>query len=304
MHVLITGGTGMIGRHLTRSLVDDGHDVTVLTRSAQKMSVPAGAVALEWDGRTSAGWGDQMGDVDAVVNLVGKRISSWPWTARKRKEFWASRVNAGQALVEAIRKASRRPRVLIQASGVNYYGPRGLEQVTEKDRPGNDFLAQLSQAWEASTKEVESLGVRRVITRSAIVLNANDGTLPLMMLPVKFFIGGPLGRGDQGLAWIHEQDEVRAIRFLLEAEGANGPFNLCAPNPPSSAEFIKTLAHVLRRPYWFHAPAFALRIALGGMATLILDGIYTRPERLQMLGFTFQYSVLEEALHDLLGSAG
>ena len=191
------------------------------------------------------------------------------------------------------------PKVLIQASGVNYYGPHGLEPVTEADAPGKDFLAGLCQAWEASTQPVEKLGVRRAIIRSAIVLSARDGILPIMLLPVRLFAGGPLGSGRQGLAWIHLEDEVAAIRFLLENDNARGPFNLTAPEPISSADFIRTAARLLRRPYWLPAPAFALKLALGEMATLVLDGAYIRPVGLQKLGFPFRFGNLEVALRDL-----
>jgi uncharacterized protein (TIGR01777 family) len=241
-----------------------------------------------------------VSQVDAVINLVGEALFHWPWTKGQRQRFWDSRVQAGKALTLAIQAASPPPQVLIQASGVNYYGPHGLEPVTEADAPGQDFLARLCQAWEDSTAPVESLGVRRVIVRSAIVLSARDGILPLMLLPVRLFAGGPLGTGRQGLAWIHLSDEVAAIRFLLENPAARGPYNLTAPQPLSSAEFTRTAAKVLRRPYWLPAPAFALRLALGEMATLVLDGLYLRPARLQELGFTFRFASLESALRDLL----
>jgi len=262
--------------------------------------VPAGAQAVGWDGKTTAGWGEWMSQTDAVVNLVGERLSKWPWTKRRRRRFWDSRVDGGHALVDAIRTASPRPRVLIQASGVNYYGPRDLRPVAEADSAGDDYLADLCKAWESSTQPVEELGVRRVVIRSAIVLSAHDGILPIMMFPIKLFIGGRLGSGQQGLPWIHLEDEVAAIRFLLENQNASGTFNLTAPVPVSSAEFLRVLAKTLRRPYWLPAPAFALRLVLGGMATLVLDGMYLLPKRLQELGFRFHFETAEAALNDLL----
>lgn len=176
-----------------------------------------------------------------------------------------------------------------------------MSPVIETDTPGNDYLAELCKAWESSTEPVERMGVRRVIIRSAIVLSAQAGILPIMMFPVKLFVGGPLGGGRQGLPWIHLGDEVAAIRFLLENQDARGPFNLTAPILNSSAEFIRVLAKTLRRPYWLPAPAFALRFVLGGMSTLVLDGIYLLPSRLQQLGFTFHFATAEAALRDLLG---
>ncbi len=300
MRILIAGGTGMIGTALVKTLLAENHHAWVLTRNPQFAHLPEGAIAVGWDGRTSAGWGEMVSQMDAVVNLVGERLSKWPWTKGQRQRFWDSRVEGGHALVEAIHKASTRPKVLIQASGANYYGPRDLVPVTEEDAPGKDFLAELCQAWEGSTEPVEKMGVRRVIVRSAIVLAAKDGILPIIMFPVKWLLGGPLGNGRQGLAWIHIEDEVAAIRFLLEHQNASGSYNLTAPNPISSGEFLRILAERLRRPYWMPIPAFALRLALGGMATLVLDGLYLSPTRLQEMGFKFRYGGLEAALRDLL----
>jgi uncharacterized protein len=300
MRIMITGGTGMIGTTLARSLLADGHQVIVLTRSPNTARLPEGATALGWDGRTAAGWGEALRQVDGVVNLVGERLSRWPWTAAQKQRFVDSRVNGGHALVEAIQASASRPKVLIQASGANYYGPRGLEPVTEADAPGGDFLAELCKAWEVSTQPVEELGVRRAVIRSGIVLEAREGILPIMALPVRLFAGGRLGGGQQGLPWIHLQDEVAAIRFLLDNPAASGAYNLTSPRPVASAEFIKILAKVLKRPYWLPAPAFALRLALGGMATLVLDGIYLQPKRLLEKGFVFRYGEAEAALRSLL----
>ena len=304
MRILLAGGTGMIGTALTKSFLADGQKVWVLTRNPQKACLPEGVTALGWDGKTTVGWAELLSQMDAVVNLVGERLSRWPWTKPQKQRFWDSRVLGGRALTQAIQAASPPPQVLIQASGVNYYGPRGLEPVTEADAPGMDFLAGLCQEWEASTQPVESLGVRRAIIRSAIVFSVKDGILPLMLFPVRLFAGGPLGIGRQGLAWIHLADEVAAIRFLLENPYASGPFNLTAPDPLSSAEFMHTAARVLRRPYWLPVPAFALRLLLGGLATLILDGMYLRPARLQELGFAFRFASLADALRDLLNGKG
>jgi len=300
MRVLMTGGTGMIGTALAKPLLADGHQVWVLTRNPRSAHLLAGACPVGWDGRTSAGWGTLMSQVDAVVNLVGERLSKWPWTKKQRQRFWKSRVDGGHALIEAIQAASPRPKVFIQASGVNYYGPRDLAPVTEADSAGDDYLANLCKAWESSTKLVEELGIRRVVIRSAIVLSARDGILPIMMFPLKIFVGGSLGNGRQGLAWIHLDDEVTAIRFLLENQNASGPFNLTAPTPISNADFLRVLAKTLNRPYWLPVPAFALRLVLSGMSTLVLDGAYLLPKRLQELGFHFRFETAEAALSDLL----
>ena len=300
MRVLIAGGTGMIGTALTRSLLADGYSVAVLTRDPATARLPEGASAIRWDARTPAGLADELSRVDAVVNLVGERLSKWPWTKAQKQRFWSSRVDAGRALAEAIRLASPRPKVLLQASGVNYYGPHGPELVSEADPAGSDFLAQLCVAWEASTQPVEALGVRHAVIRTAVVLSAKEGILPLMMLPVKLFAGGPLGGGKFGLPWIHLADEVAAIRFLLENEKASGAFNLTAPTPTSSGDFLRAVAKSLHRPYWLPVPGFALRLLLGEMSVLLLEGQFLRPQRLEEIGFRFRYETIGGTLDALL----
>lgn len=300
MRILIAGGSGMIGTALTKSLLADGHSVVVLTRDPATLRLAEGVTALRWDARTPAGLVDELSCADAVVNLAGERLSKWPWTKKQKQRFWSSRVDAGCTLTDAIRLSSPRPKVLIQASGVNFYGPRGPEPVTEADSEGADFLAQLCVAWEASTQPVEALGVRRVVIRTAVVLSAVEGILPLMMLPVRLSVGGPLGGGKFGLPWIHLADEVSAIRFLLENDKASGAFNLTAPNPTSSADFLHAVAMSLHRPYWLPVPGFALRLVLGEMSVLVLEGQFLRPQRLKELGFIFKFETAESALKALL----
>ena len=289
----------MIGTVLSKSLLAEGHQIWVLTRKPGAARLPDGVRVVGWDGRTGLGWEEVLSQMDAVVNLVGERLSKWPWTKRQRQRFYDSRVESGRALAGAIQAASPRPQVLIQASGVNYYGPLGLIPVTEAQSSGNDFLADLCKAWEGSTEPVEKLGVRRIIIRSAIVLSAQEGILPIMLFPVKLFLGGPLGGGQQGLPWIHLEDEVAAIRFLLENQSASGTYNLTAPIPISSAEFMRLAAKQLHRPYWLPIPALLLRFILGGMSTLVLDGAYLLPGRLQELGFDFRFRTAQAALSEL-----
>jgi len=289
MNVLIAGGTGFIGSALTKSLLKDGHQVWVLTRNPARAHALPGVTPVGWDGRTVGGWLETFAQMDAVVNLVGENVGQWPWTVERKARIRNSRVEAGAALAGAFQKAARLPGVLIQASGVGYYGPCGSDPVDENSPAGSDFFSAVAQDWEASTRIVDSLGVRRVIIRTSLVLDARAGILPLMALPVKLFAGGPLGSGQQGVSWIHIEDHIRAMRFLLENGKALGVFNLSAPNPLSNADFISALAKVLGRPYWFPAPAVALRLALGEMSTLLLDGQFALPQRLVNLGFVFNY---------------
>lgn len=301
MRVVITGGTGLIGRALATDLAASGRDVIVLSRSPERATdLPAGVRAVRWDGRTAQGWGHLVGGAEAVVNLAGENLAAGRWTAARRARIRESRLHAGAAVVEAIRAADEKPRLLIQASAVGYYGPRGDEELAETAPPGNDFLARLCLEWEASTAAVEGLGVRRASIRSGLVLSAHGGALPRLLLPFRFFAGGRLGTGRQWYPWIHLADEVAAIRFLIEAEGVDGPINLTAPRPVTNAALSATIGRVLGRPALLPTPGFALRLALGDMATVVLDGQRAVPARLLALGFRFRFTEIEAALRDLL----
>jgi uncharacterized protein (TIGR01777 family) len=298
MNVLITGGTGLLGRALTQSLLADGNKVWVLTRSPERAALPLGCVAVGWDGRTAQGWGPLVNDMDAVVNLAGVNTASWPWNEKRKQSFWNSRVWAGQAVAEAVRLAQKRPAVLIQMSGIGHYGFHG-DTAVESTPPADDFSARLTVAWELSSQPVEELGVRRAIVRTAPVLSRDNIILKLMELPVRLFVGGRLGSGDQTFPWIHIADEIRAIRFLLTEERARGPFNLIAPESTSNAQFTRALASQLKRPYWFHIPALPMRLVLGEMGALVLKGRPAQPQRLLEMGFQFTHPTLQSALEEL-----
>src|SRR5215207_1802445 len=295
MKVLIAGGSGFLGTSLRNSLRKDGHAAFILTRRAS-----GGPNKIQWDGKTSDGWGQVVNDMDAVVNLTGYGLEHWPWTRRQKKRFVDSRVIPGRALVSAIQNAARRPRVFLQTSGINRYGLRGEGIADESTPPANDFLGQLTIPWEDATKPVEELGVRRVITRNAVVLARTDGLFPLMTLAPRLFFGGKFGDGKQAMPWIHITDQTNAIRFLLEQENARGPFNLISPQPTSNAEFMRAVTRPLHRPYWFHVPKALLRLVLGEMSNLLTEGRYSQPKRLIELGFQFQFGKLENAMEDLL----
>ena len=295
MKVLIAGGRGFLGTALGESLKRDGHEVFVLTRRT-----PGKQNQIQWDGKTANGWGHVVNDMDAVVNLTGYGLEHWPWTRKQKQRFLDSRVQPGRALVAALQNASRRPRVFLQTSGINRYGLRGTGVADESTPPADDFLAQLTVPWEDATKPVEEVGVRRVIIRNAVVLARKGGLFPLMTLAPRLFFGGTFGDGQQAMPWIHLADHVRAMRFLLENEQARGPFNMIAPQPTSSAEFMRSVTKALRRPYWFHVPKFLLRLVLGEMSVLLTEGRYSQPKRLIELGFQFQFGKLSEAMEDVL----
>lgn len=300
MNVMIAGGSGLIGSALTRALLQKNHRVQILTRQPARARLPRGAAPLAWDGKTLSGPAlTALSQTDALINLAGATIGQWPWSAERKRQIIESRVNAGLALTRALESASPRPEVYLQASGVGYYGARGPESLTETSPAGNDFLAQVALEWEESSRLVDSLKVRRVTLRTGLVLDARAGALPLMALPVRFFAGGPLGDGKQGVSWIHLQDEVKAIVFLLEHDIAEGPFNLTAPNPLPNAVFMKALAEALGRPCWLPAPAPALRLALGEMSSLLLDGQFALPKKLTEHGFAFEFQTARAAFANL-----
>lgn len=293
MKVLIAGGSGFIGSALAKSLQIGGHEVWILTR--RRITCPN---EIRWDGRTTIGWGERVGEMDAVVNLTGFGLEHWPWTQKQKQRFHDSRVLPGLTLVSAIKESTRCLSVFLQISGINRYGLRG-DTADESTPPADDYLAQLTVQWEAATQSVEELGVRRVVARTSVVLDSRGGLFPLMALPVQLFVGGPLGDGKQAVPWIHLADQVGALRFLLENQNARGAYNLIAPEPISNADFMRSIAQALHRPYWFPAPAFLMRAMLGEMSVLILDGRFARPKRLLEAGYQFQYPTLEKALENL-----
>ncbi|HVF24808.1 MAG TPA: TIGR01777 family oxidoreductase [Anaerolineales bacterium] len=294
MKVLIAGGSGFLGTALINSLKRDNHKVITLTRRP-----PQNSDQTQWDGKMIEGWGFLVNEVDAVIHLTGFGLEHWPWTSTQKQKFIDSRVIPGLALASAIQNASRPPKVFLQCSGINRYGLHGEGTADESTPPGEDFLAQMTVPWESVTESIEKLGVRRVIIRNAVVLARRGGLFPLMALPTRLFFGGRFGSGRQAVPWIHLSDHISAVRFLLANEKAHGAYNLISPVPTSNADFMCTMAKVLHRPYWFHIPAFLLKLILGEMSDLLTKGRYSQPKRLIELGFQFRFEKLEPAMEDL-----
>jgi uncharacterized protein (TIGR01777 family) len=314
MRVLVTGGTGLIGRALSENLIADGHEAIVLTRSPERARsgeraslLPDGARVERWDARTAQGWGHLADGADAIVNLAGSSIAGqgfFPsrWTDEQRRLIRESRLNSSRAVVEAVALAEQKPRVLIQASGVGYYGHRGDEALTEEAEPGGDWAARFTaEEWEPSTAPVEEMGVRRAVARIGLVLSTEDGALPRLLLPFRLFVGGPMGSGNQWFSWIHLEDQARALRFLIENEEARGAINITAPSPVTNGDLAKAIGGAMGRPSWIPVPGFALRLAFGEVAEVVLKGQRAVPQRLLDLGFEFQFRTAEAAMKDLLG---
>jgi uncharacterized protein (TIGR01777 family) len=299
--IVITGGAGMIGRALTQAFAAMGDEVVILTRQlTHAKRLPQGARAVTWDGVTGRSWFHELTHATAIINLAGETIGKPFWTAARKQRIHASRVNAGKAIVDALRCAGVKPPVLIQMSGVGYYGLHDDEIIAEDGAAGKDFLASVCVDWEGATAEAERFGVRRIITRTGVVLSREGGALPLMALPFWFGAGGPLGSGRQYLPWIHIADVVKGFRFLIEHDGASGVVNLCAPNPVTNKQFVRALGRAMSRPAFLPAPGFALKLALGEMAELVLlGGQRVVPKRLTELGYPFQFSDVEKALRNL-----
>lgn len=306
MRIIIAGGTGLIGRALTKELTKQGYEVIILSRNPEKViQVPQGVKVVAWDGISRQGWGDLVNETQAIVNLSGENIGGEGFfpsrlTNERKRRIRDSRILSGRALLDGIESTEKKPEVFVQASAIGYYGFHGDEKLTEDSPPGDDFFAEWKE-WERVSEPVEKIGVRRVIIRSGIIFSPSRGSaLSRLVLPFKLFAGGPIGDGKQYLSWIHEDDEARAIRFLIENKNAHGAFNLTSPNPATNAEVGKTIARVIRRPYYLPAPEFAFKLAFGEVAALVTNGQRVMPERLLEQGFEFQFPKLEPALQDIL----
>jgi uncharacterized protein (TIGR01777 family) len=298
MRVVIIGGSGLIGSALSQELQTRGHTVTILTRDQDHPS-SAGEIWKHWNGREAEDLRYFIEGQDAVVNLAGASIGSGRWTKKQKSLILSSRVNTGQALAKAISRANEKPKIVIQASAIGFYGT-GDEVKDENSPHGSDWLSYVCSEWERSIFDIRDFPVRLVIIRSGVVLARNGGVLEQMALPLRLFLGGPIGKGRQWISWIHLTDEVRAIRFLMEQSNCEGVYNLTAPEPVTNLEFGKTLARVMHRPFWLIVPALLLKLVLGEMSTLVLEGQQVLPARLIEQDFKFKFSNLEPALKELI----
>jgi uncharacterized protein len=296
MRLVVTGASGFIGPFLCARLLEKGHTLTLLTRVAPRDSSTATKRWLHWTPGTPGDWEKVVDGADGVINLAGEPIAAKRWTEHQKRKIHTSRIETTHSLVEAIAKAQKKPALLLNASGIGYYGPHGDETLTEKAAAGTDFLSTVCRDWEEEAKKAESLGVRVIRLRTGIVLGPGGGALAKMIPPFKFFVGGPLGSGSQWMSWIHLEDEVGLMLYLIENSQTYGPINATAPNPVTMKEFCQTLGRVMGRPSWAPVPAFALRLMLGELAGMLLTGQRVIPAAAHRLGYHFRYANLYEAL--------
>lgn len=300
MHILITGGTGFIGRHLCQLLHAKNHTLTILSRrpDAQVLEI-CGEVAVIH----SLAELTPAHRFDAIVNLAGEPILTLRWTEKRKQILWDSRVALTERLVDWIGRAEVKPQVLVSGSAVGYYGNQG-DAILDEDSPpvAKGFGQRLCAAWEAAAVKAEAHGVRVCRLRTAPVIGKNGGFLARMLLAFRLGLGGRIGGGRQWMSWIHLDDHIRMTEYLLGNSELSGPFNAAAPEPVTNAQFTETLARLLHRPAFMHIPALALQLAMGEMGELLLSSQRVLPKRIQEAGFKFQFATLEAALKEVLSA--
>lgn len=302
MKIVVSGGTGFIGRPLCASLCQEGHRVTLLTRRKEEAQRLFGSAvtAVEWNGKEAGAWENCLEGADAVINLAGAPIADARWTDTRKRLLIESRILTTRLLVETLSRRSSKPRILISASGIGYYGASDDRLLDEGAARGQGFLADLCLAWEAEALRAAEFGVRVVTLRTGMVLERDGGALPKMLLPFRLFVGGPIMPGTQWVSWIHRRDHIGLIQWLLAMPSVSGPVNAVAPEAVTMNRFCKVLGQVLHRPSWLPLPGFALQVALGELATLMTRGQRVNPAKALSGGYVFHYPTLEPALRAIL----
>jgi len=300
MKVLIFGGAGFIGKNLCAELLSAGYKVCVVSRNPKRAGLQgSGAVVVEWNSSAGSFPIELLDDVDLIINLAGESIANRRWTQTTKEKILESRIQTTRAIVNAISQKRVIPKVLINASAIGFYGPRGNEEITESTPAGRDFLAKVCRAWEEEAFKAQASGVRVVAMRIGMVIG-NEGALARMKTPFRFYLGGPLGSGDQWMSWIHIKDLTRLIIFASENENINGPVNATAPEPVRMKEFCKVLGQVMGRPSWLPVPGFLLKVILGEMSDMLLNSQRVLPEKILKEGFVFKFPDLKTALKDII----
>lgn len=302
MNLVVTGGTGFIGRALCVSLARKGHRVTVLTRKKRLASQLFGpsVATVEWNGRDRGAWEASLEGADAVINLAGAPLADARWTESRKRLLTESRVEFTRRLVEAISHRSTKPSVLISASGIGYYGASDDRVLSEAAPRGEGFLADLCVAWEEAAQGARGFGTRVILLRTGMVLEGDGGALPKMLLPFRLFLGGPIMPGTQWVSWIHRNDHVGLIEWALATPSVSGPLNAVAPEPETMQVFCTSLGRVLHRPCWLPVPETVLSLGLGELGTVMTTGQRVSPQKALHGGYMFKYPTLEPALRAIL----
>ncbi len=296
MRALVTGASGFIGKHLLQRLSEP----VVVSRSAHRVAGPEGIRVQQWDPMSGPLPAECLRDVDAIFHLAGEPVASGRWTAKKKARIRDSRRVGTANLVRGLAAAEVRPRVLVCASAVGYYGDRRDEILDESSAPGNDFLAEVCRLWESAAAEANRFGVRVVSVRTGVVLGRDGGALAKMLLPFRLGLGGRLGGGRQWMPWVHINDLVGLLLHAATHDAVEGPMNGTAPHPVTNREFTRLLAATLRRPALFPMPGAALKLAVGEFAEVLLASQRVVPQVALRTGYAFQYPDLKPALEEIL----
>ncbi|MEW9671703.1 TIGR01777 family oxidoreductase [Ammoniphilus sp. 3BR4] len=296
MDIIIFGGSGFVGQHLAKYLENKGHQVWIASRKEQQvrfgknvMYTPEQILSLF----------ENMNNEYSVINLAGQSINSGRWTAERKREILQSRVNLTQYIVKAIIEVNRKPLSLINASAIGFYGYSDEVSFTEQDKKGKGFLADVTQQWEETANQAKD-DTRVVLARLGVVLGRDGGALPRMILPYTFFVGGKVGTGNQWLSWVHIEDVCRILHFCIEQDTISGPVNVTSPAPERMDRFGQVLGHVMQKPHWIPVPSFMLRLLLGEMSEIVLQGHPVLPEKMLSNGYSYKHPTLSSALKDLL----
>lgn len=299
MKAVIAGGTGFIGKKLTEELISHGYDVYILTRNIENKKAMKPIHYVQWLTEGSRPE-NELNHADLFINLAGESLSSGRWTEKRKKQILNSRITATREMIRIMKTMDQKPSVFVNASAIGIYPVSENDAFTESTTSaGRGFLSSVVNVWEQEAIEADKLGIRTVLTRFGIVLSAEEGALPGISLPYKLGAGGKIGSGRQWMSWIHIKDAVRAIQFAAETKTIEGPVNITAPHPVRMNDLGKTLAQLLGRPHWLFVPEPVLKLVLGEMSTLIVDGQKVLPNKLLKNSFRFEFPLVRGALADL-----
>jgi uncharacterized protein len=301
MKVVIAGGSGFVGHNLSQLLLCEGHSVIVLSRNPERGNPVDHAYPrqIHWDGSTQGPWSKECDGADVVINLSGAPIAAKRWTHDRKRELIDSRVVSTRTLGNAIAGWETKPHTFLTASGIGYYGGQGAKIIDERSSRGDGFLADLCLEWENAAQQIETADLRVLQVRFGMVLGVDGGALPKMMFPFQWFLGGPISPGSQFVSWIHHEDLSRLILFLITQPSIRGPVNAVAPDPVTMKDFCHALGKAMKRPSWFPVPGFALKIALGELATMLTTGQRAQPQKALSAGFSFTYSTIQDAMNSI-----